>query len=75
MLYAGFLTGNSDFLLVFCCKSVYLYGEASTQDYRKTVPQIRAGEYEGLAEKVLANLVTVNYSIAFVVSLNSKRIK
>lgn len=32
--------------------AVYLYGEASTKDYRKTVPQIRAGEYEGLAERV-----------------------
>jgi len=32
---------------------VYLYGEASTEEYRKTVPQIRAGEYEGLAEKLL----------------------
>jgi len=32
--------------------AVYLYGAASTSDYRKTVPQIRAGEYEGLQEKV-----------------------
>uniref|UniRef100_T1JH96 Formimidoyltransferase-cyclodeaminase n=1 Tax=Strigamia maritima TaxID=126957 RepID=T1JH96_STRMM len=31
---------------------VYLYGLASTQDYRKTMPQIRAGEYEGLIEKL-----------------------
>ncbi|XP_049830089.1 formimidoyltransferase-cyclodeaminase-like [Schistocerca gregaria] len=31
---------------------VYLYGAASSQDYRKTVPQIRAGEYEGLEEKL-----------------------
>lgn len=31
---------------------VYLYGEASQEDYRKTVPQIRAGEYEGLAERI-----------------------
>lgn len=31
---------------------IYLYGYASTQGYRKTVPQIRAGEYEGLKDKV-----------------------
>jgi len=31
---------------------VFLYGAASTQDYRKTMPQIRAGEYEGLEEKL-----------------------
>lgn len=31
---------------------VYLYGYASEQDHRKTVPQIRAGEYEGLSEKI-----------------------
>lgn len=31
---------------------VYLYGYASYTEYRKTVPQIRAGEYEGLAEKI-----------------------
>ncbi|KAG8193608.1 hypothetical protein JTE90_000241 [Oedothorax gibbosus] len=31
---------------------VYLYGYASEQEYRKTVPQIRAGEYEGILEKI-----------------------
>lgn len=31
---------------------VYLYGYASDQEYRKTVPQIRAGEYEGILEKI-----------------------
>ncbi|KAK3587974.1 hypothetical protein CHS0354_014491 [Potamilus streckersoni] len=31
---------------------VYLYGEASQNDSRKTLPQIRAGEYEGLVEKL-----------------------
>lgn len=31
---------------------VFLYGAASTQEYRKTMPQIRAGEYEGLKEKL-----------------------
>jgi len=31
---------------------VYLYGYASEKEYRKTVPQIRAGEYEGLSEKI-----------------------
>ena len=30
----------------------YLYGEASEKDYRKTLPQIREGEYEGLAKKL-----------------------
>ncbi|KAF6032116.1 FTCD [Bugula neritina] len=31
---------------------VFLYGHASTQDHRKTVPQIRSGEYESLEEKL-----------------------
>lgn len=31
---------------------VYLYGEAATEEHRKTVPQIRLGEYEGLPEKL-----------------------
>ena len=31
---------------------VYLYGEAATEDHRKTLPQVRAGEYEGLPDKV-----------------------
>lgn len=31
---------------------VYLYGFASAMENRRTVPQIRAGEYEGLREKV-----------------------
>ena len=33
---------------------VYLYGLAAEKgDYRRTMPQIRAGEYEGLADKVI----------------------
>ena len=35
---------------------VFLYGEASQRDYRKTMPQIRAGEYEGLQTKVSSQL-------------------
>ena len=31
---------------------VYLYGFASNHDYRRTVPQIRSGEYEGLSQKL-----------------------
>lgn len=31
---------------------VYLYEMSSTQEHRKTLNQIRAGEYEGLPEKV-----------------------
>lgn len=31
---------------------VYLYGFASVQEHRITVPQIRAGEYEGLKDKL-----------------------
>lgn len=34
------------------CSTVYLYGEAAKEDYRTTVPQLRAGEYEGLPDKV-----------------------
>ena len=32
---------------------VYLYEEASNVDYRKHLPQIRSGEYEGLAKKIV----------------------
>lgn len=32
---------------------IYLYEEASKVDYRKKLPQIREGEYEGLAEKII----------------------
>lgn len=35
---------------------VYLYGFASNKDYRKTMPQIRSGEYEGLSEKLKDSL-------------------
>lgn len=31
---------------------VYLYGFAAQQDYRRSVPQIRSGEYEGLCDKI-----------------------
>jgi glutamate formiminotransferase/formiminotetrahydrofolate cyclodeaminase len=31
---------------------VYLYGAATSRAYRKTVAQIRAGEYEGLPNRV-----------------------
>ena len=31
---------------------VFLYGSASRASYRTTMPQIRAGEYEALEEKV-----------------------
>jgi len=31
---------------------VFLYGAAASRDYRKTVAQIRAGEYEALANRV-----------------------
>jgi len=30
---------------------IYLYGAAAKSDYRRSVPQIRAGEYEGLENK------------------------
>jgi len=32
---------------------IYLYEEASNIEYRKKLPQIREGEYEGLAEKII----------------------
>lgn len=31
---------------------VYLYEEASTREYRKSLKQIRAGEYEGIKDKI-----------------------
>ena len=36
---------------------VFLYGAASEREYRKTMPQIRAGEYEGLEEKAMMLLI------------------
>ena len=33
---------------------IYLYEAASDREYRKTLAQIRHGEYEGLADKILA---------------------
>ena len=52
-----------------CLFAVYLYGAASSTDYRKTVPQIRAGEYEGLQEKVtddsLDYIIIIIYYIYF----------
>lgn len=33
---------------------VYLYGEAAREESRKSLPTIRAGEYEALPEKVTA---------------------
>ena len=32
---------------------VYLYENSQEQEYRKTLPQIRAGEYEGLSERII----------------------
>jgi len=32
---------------------IYLYEEASEKDYRKKLPDIRKGEYEGLADKII----------------------
>lgn len=47
---------------------VFLYGEASAKgDHRVTVPQIRAGEYESLPEKVVRTPDT-RYSV--VISLS-----
>jgi hypothetical protein len=71
------------YLFTFCVKfhmqlficPVYLYGEAAALDYRKTVPQIRAGEYEGLSEKVqdvcLVHLISIIF-VCFEVNCNSE---
>ncbi len=48
----GYIVSNVALLVV------YLYGEAAEDEKRKTVPQIRAGEYESLPEKV-----SINWSI------------
>lgn len=34
---------------------IFLYGAAATHEYRSTVPQIRSGQYESLADKVTIN--------------------
>jgi len=43
---------------------VYLYGAASTREYRKTMPQIRSGEYEGLEEKLKDDAWAPDYGTA-----------
>ncbi|XP_031551807.1 formimidoyltransferase-cyclodeaminase-like isoform X2 [Actinia tenebrosa] len=43
---------------------VYLYGYASEQDYRKSVPQIRVGEYEGLSKRIVTPEWAPNYGPA-----------
>lgn len=40
---------------------VFLYGAASTIAYRKSLPQVRAGEYEALPEKLKDPLLQPNY--------------
>jgi glutamate formiminotransferase len=39
-------------VLSFVYLPVYLYGYAAREDYRRTVPEIRGGQYENLPEKV-----------------------
>lgn len=41
--------------------AVYLYGYAASADYRRSVPQIREGEYEKLEEKVRVALVSLDH--------------
>jgi len=47
---------------------VFLYGSASEKSYRKTMPQIRAGEYEGLEEKLKDDRWAPDYGPAKFVS-------
>lgn len=51
-----YIAGNKSLSLYLC--TAYLYGYASTQEYRSTVPQIRKGEYDGLPEKVYLDFIT-----------------
>ena len=50
-------------IIIYYFPLVFLYGYASEQEYRKTVPQIRAGEYEGLIDKVLQWVFWLNQMI------------
>ena len=43
-------------IIVIFCVPVYLYAEATDNEKRKKLPTIRAGEYEGLQEKVSIKL-------------------
>ena len=38
--------------------SVYLYGEAAVDEKRKALPSVRAGEFEGLVEKVRLRFIS-----------------
>ena len=40
---------------------VYLYGEAAVEEKRRALPNVRAGEYEGLLEKVTQRGTNLRY--------------
>ena len=46
---------------------VYLYGHAAKADHRRTLQQIRAGEYEALAERIVTPEWTPDYGPAALV--------
>ena len=52
--------------------SVYLYGEAAVDEKRKALPSIRAGEFEGLPEKVTVCWTRQGY-LFMVVHLSCKK--
>ena len=54
------------------CLPVYLYGEAASEDHRKTLPQVRAGEYEGLLEKVKNRSLPYKHTFSIRVSSESR---
>ena len=49
---------------------VYLYEYSSSRDYRKSLSQIREGEYEGLEKKVLTLFITILIVFVFFSSLS-----
>lgn len=42
---------------------IYLYGFAAGAEYRRAVPQIRAGEYEGIEKKARIHLKLNKYML------------
>lgn len=45
-------------------RSVYLYGEAARSESRRSLPSIRAGEYEALLEKVRLQSVNLDMRLS-----------
>lgn len=51
---------------------VYLYGEAAAEEKRRLLPSVRAGEYEGLVEKVSCSTDIKDLVFGFILALKKR---